>query len=241
MKKNLLVISDGNGVETDFEKWPRLLGILLSQNFNIINRSQIGASNEFILLQLAEALEHNHIDHAIIQWTTAQRLDLLIDDFWHEQRKQDPKYSFNTATSNGQDWWITSGSHNSYIREYHTRYIKPWQADQRTYSTMLSGAKLLESKNIDYKFSLCYDFEFKGNFDGTLRSLPWIWHKPNKGITDFVNVSQYKSYDQGLSNVHPLVALDWINNVLRSQCDFVDYSDKTFYNLVTAIEKKCSK
>lgn len=241
MKKNLLVISDGNGVETDFEKWPKLLGILMGKNLNILNYSQIGASNEFIMLQLAEAIEQHQIDYAIIQWTTAQRLDLVMDDFWQGQKTIDKKYSFNTATSNGQNWWITSGSHNTYIRDYHTRYIKSWQADHRTYSTILGTAKLLESKNINYKFTLCYDFDFTGNFADCLKSLPWIWHESNKGITDFVKLSQYKNYDKGLSNVHPLVALDWINTVLKSQCDFIDYDEKTYYNIVRAIELKCSK
>ena len=63
MSKTLLTISDGNGLSiANFTKWPKLLQALTLDSLQILNKSIPGASNEFILMQLAETLKNETID-----------------------------------------------------------------------------------------------------------------------------------------------------------------------------------
>lgn len=238
----MLVVSDGNGVDAKFPKWPTILKILTSKTNCIINRSVIGASNELIFMQIAEAIEQDHIDFAIIQWTNPTRLDVVVNEFWEGQAAIDDVYHFNIVNNNSKQWWVSSESTNPHVREYHTKYINHWQAHQRSQSYMLAAAELLKSKNIKFIFSLCYKFNFYDPFVGILNSYPWAWHTPNLGINDFRTVSRFAKFDiPEYSQPQPLIALDWIDQVLRPHCGFVDYSRKTLYNIENSLLKKCSE
>jgi hypothetical protein len=237
----LLTISDGNGVDNDFKKWCFYLKLLLSKTHTTLNQSVTGASNEMIFMQLAQAIQQGQIDQAIVQWTIPQRLDVVIDDFWSEQAQNDPDFSFNLVESNDYKWWVSSASKNEYIKQYHDVYIKYWQAHQRSQSYIIAAAELCKSNNIEFVFSLCYGFEFLAPLEKTLRSYPWAWHSTNQGISEFRNQSKYIKYDQGLPQPHSLIQLEWIDQVLRPHCDFIDYDQKTFYNIEQALLKQCSK
>lgn len=229
-KKKILIISDGNGVDTDFKKWPTLLQILTHDSLLIDNRSVIGASNELIFMQLAEALCKSSYDHVIIQWTGANRVDVVADDFWKEQAQTD-FYKFNLVTSNNREWWVTSASDNEHIRLYHDRYIKYWQAHQRTQSYMLAAAQLLDAT--PYTFTLAYEFEFIEPMAKSLSELNWIWHEDNTGLSEFRHVSKYKSLDKGLAQPHNAIQLEWLHNIIKPGCDVIDYPDERY----TQIEK----
>jgi len=231
MKKKILVISDGNGVDTDFKKWPTLLQILTHNSLTIDNRSVIGASNELIFMQLAEALTQTHYDHVIIQWSGADRVDVVVDDFWKSQAKDD-FYNFNLVTSNDREWWVTSASDNEHIRLYHDRYIKTWQAHQRSQGYILAAAKLLDS--IPYTFTLAYEFEFIEPMARSLKELNWVWHKNNTGLNEFRHVSTHKSLDKGLSQPHNAIQLEWLHKIIKPRCNFIDYPDERY----TEIEKR---
>jgi 16S rRNA (adenine1518-N6/adenine1519-N6)-dimethyltransferase len=88
MKKNVLVISDGNGVNNNFLKWTGLLLLLCGKNIAVNNKSVIGASNELIMMQVAEAVSNDVVDAAIIQWTVPCRIDLVATEFWKDQAIQ---------------------------------------------------------------------------------------------------------------------------------------------------------
>jgi hypothetical protein len=242
MKKNILIISDGNGVDNGtFKKWPILLQLLHTKTLNIINRSVVGSSNEIMLYKLADAIKEQPIDYAIIQWTNPQRLDVVADTFWNAEAAKDNIYDFNLVNTLGETWWVSSGSVNPNIREYHNKYIKAWHAVQRTQSYMLAAAELLKQSNIKFSFSLCYDFEFVGPMSTVLNQYHWAWHTPNSGISEFRNSSQYVSYDTGQAQPHTLVQLDWINQVLKPSFEFIDYDDKTYYNIEQSLIKICLK
>lgn len=230
-KKSLLVISDGNGVENNFHKWPFFLKILTSKTLNLINKSIVGSSNELILYQLVNTIKEQDIDYAIIQWTKPLRVDVIADDFWTEQANIDPIYHFNIVNVLSNNWWVTSASENSYIQEYHGKYVKNLHAELRSMSWIMAAAELLKTNNIKYKFSLCYKLNFIPPFDNILNQYPWVWHKPNQGINEFRYTSQYLPYDAGLAQPHPLIGLDWVDKVLKPQCDFVDYDDNAYYNI----------
>jgi len=237
MKQNLLVISDGNGVDHDFKKWPTLLKVLTTKQFNLINRSVVGASNDMILLQLADAVKDNKIDCAIIQWTIPNRLDVIATPFWREQAANDADYSFNLVDSNELTWWVTSASKNEYIQQYHNRYVLHPQAMLRSQATMLAAAELLKHHKIKFVFSLCYAFDFTDAYKTVLSTYPWAWHAENKGLHEFRYTSEFLPYDQGKSQPHTIIGLDWIDRVLKPGCDFIDYDQQTYYNIQQSLLK----
>jgi hypothetical protein len=237
MKKKLLIISDGNGVSTDFKKWPALLEVLCVKTLTVVNRSVIGASNELMLMQLAEAVQQDHYDYAVVQWSGADRIDLVADEFWIDQAKQDPVYHFNLVESNQKTWWVTSKSQNAHVKEYHSKYIRRWQAQQRSQAFMLSAAELLKFHQVPFGFSLCYNFEFLDPYQSILETYPWIWHSNNSGISEYRTQSKHSHLDQGLSQPHTLIQLDWIDQVLRPACEIIDYSQEVYYNVEQALIK----
>jgi hypothetical protein len=237
MKKNLLVISDGNGIDNNFKKWPFYLSLLLSKTHKIINRSVVGASNELIFLQLCETVNSIQIDQAIIQWSIPNRVDVVLDSFWSDQAQIDPVYHFNIIKSNNNNWWVTSGSANPYIQDYHKRYIKYWQALQRTQAFIMAAAELLKSRNIEFAFSLCYDYDFIDPNKDIISSYPWISFNGLKGYSEFRNHSKHRQYDTGLPQPHTLINLDWINTVLKPCVDFIGFDDRVYSNLEQAVFK----
>jgi hypothetical protein len=232
MAKTLLTISDGNGSSSaNFIKWPKLLQALTLDSLQITNKSIPGASNELILMQLAETLRNEAVDCAIIQWTFPQRVDLILTDFWSDQAKDDSVYHSNIFDSNGARWWVTSHSDNKYIREYHNRYIGDWHSTQRSQVYMLAAAELLKNKQIPFVLCLAYHFDFVAPTKEVIEALPWVWHEPNKGLSEFRSSSQFYNLDQGLANPHSAIQLDWINAVLKPKCEFVDYPEIRYYNI----------
>lgn len=237
MKKNILVISDGNGVNNYFIKWTGLLTLLCSKSIIVNNKSIIGASNEMIMMQAAEAIANNTIDAAIIQWTVSRRVDVVATDFWKEQAKIDPVYHFNIVKSNDTEFWVTSSSNNEFIKSYHTKYIQKWQADQRSQSYMMATSALLRSKNIPFIFTLAYNFTFASPFDKFLSQLPWAWHEPDAGMSEFRHQSEFASYDKNLHQPHSLIQLEWIDKVIKPAADFIDYDQKVYYNIQNQLLK----
>lgn len=236
MKKRLLIVSDGNGVDNDFVKWPTLLKLLTTKNLTVVNRSVTGASNEMMLLQLSDA-DLANIDYAIIQWTIPKRIDLVADEFWQQQAKIDPVYHFNLIENNKNTWWVTSGSKNPHVKQYHNQYVKIWHSTLRTESYMLSAAELLKFHNIKFAFSLCYQFDFIDPYKDILNSYPWAWHTPNLGLSEFRTCSKYLHLDQQLPQPHPLIGLEWIDQVLKPGTDFIDYNPTTYYNVEQSLLK----
>jgi len=242
MKKTLLIISDGNGVDSDnFKKWPFYLKLLTAKTLNIINRSVVGSSNELMLLQLAQTVKQEKINYAIIQWTTPNRVDVIATEFWKKEAAKDQAYYWSLAESNNKQWWVTSGSKNVHIRDYHDKYVGPWHAAQRTQSSMLAAKELLTFHKIEFVFSLCYDFSFIFPYDSIIESYPWAWHYKNQGLSSFRNISEYKDYDKGLPQPHQLIGYDWIDKVLKNSCSFIDYDDKSYYKIKKSLLKQCSK
>jgi hypothetical protein len=241
MKSNILVISDGNGVDTDFKKWPFYLKLLTTKTSNIINRSVIGASNEMMFLLLSEAVSKTKIDFCVMQWSIPNRVDVVLDEFWLEQAQKDLIYHFNIIENNEQQWWITSASSNQYIREYHDRYINYYQSQLRSQIFIMAAAELLRFNNIEFVFSLCYNLPFIEPNKKILQSYPWAWHKNNDGLSEFRIVSKFAQYDTGLPQPHSLIHLDWINTVLKPNCNFIKYEDNVYNYIESSLLKTCSK
>jgi hypothetical protein len=237
VKKNLLVLSDGNGVDNEFKKWPTLLKLLTTKQYNVINKSVVGASNDMILMQIADAVKNENIDYAIVQWTIPDRLDVMATPFWQEQAQNDSVYSFNIVNTNDLSWWVTSASTNPHIRLYHDCYVTYAHATVKSQQLMLAAAELLKHHGIEFVFSLCYAFEFTEIYKDILNSYPWVWHEANKGLHDFRFASEFLPYDQGKPQPHTLIGLDWIERVLKPGCEFIDYDSQTYYNIQQSLLK----
>jgi hypothetical protein len=232
MKKNLLTISDGNGVDVDFKKWPTLLQLMTLDSLKICNKSVIGASNELILMQLAEAINSHKIDCAIIQWTIPQRFDVIVDSFWLEQAAIDPTYYFNLIENSQRRWWVSSASKNLVVQEYHKKYISKTQAELRSQANILAAAELLKSKDIPFVFCLAYELKFSAPFESAITTLPWAWHQPNLGLHEFrETISKHQLIDQGFGQPHSAIQLEWLHNVVVPLCQFVDYPAERYYNI----------
>jgi hypothetical protein len=241
MKKTILTISDGNGVDTIFKKWPFYLKLLTAKTTNVINRSVIGASNELMFMILSEALLSEHIDYCIIQWSIASRVDVVADNFWINQAEKDPIYHFNLINNNNKTWWVTSASKNEYIRRYHDCYIQEWQAAQRSQSFIMAAAELLKFHNVKFVFSLCYNMDFLEPTKNILDSYSWAWHEKNCGLSEFRHLSQFKEFDENLSQPHTTIHLEWVDKVLKPNCEFVNYPNTVYNNLEQALLKICLK
>ena len=234
MKKNLLTVSDGNGVDNDFKKWPTLLQLMTLDSLQIKNKSVVGASNELILMQIAESIECDDIDYAIIQWTIPWRIDVVADEFWQEQASIDIIYHFNLVQSNNRMWWVTSASENPFIKEYHTRYIKEWQATQRSHAYILAAAALLKNKNIPFIFTLAYNFNFDSTFKSAINNLPWVL----QDLSSFRQHSTFKELDRGLAQPHSAIQLEWLHTIVTPNCNFIDYDPKRYYNIQKHLTKQ---
>lgn len=240
MKKRLLIISDGNGVDSGSNRrWPTLLKLLLNQTHEVVNHSIAGASNETILFKLAETLGEQTFDQAIIQWNGYRRVDLVINDFLQPHVSREEKYN-RTTSINGKDIWVTSGCKNSLISQYHSM-IDNWHTKQRNQAFFLSAANILQQARVDFYFTLGYSFDFEPPLNSFVDQLPWLWHEHHLGLDNFRQISEFKDLDLNLPQPHTLVHLDWIQSVLLPQCSFIDYSPQTFYNIKQALLKQCSK
>ena len=205
----ILTISDGNGVDVErCPKWPTILKHLTGSV--VKNLSIVGASNETMFNVLRDA-DLKDVDHAIIQWSFPQRFDTIIDDFWIEQAEKDLTYHFNIHEILGEDWWISSGSKNENVREYHTKFIRKSQATHRTIANIWAATAYLRHKQVSHTFSLCYDIEL----DEEVLDLNWAWHKRYGGIRSFSEQSKHKDLDDiSCPRPHPLVQLEWIKKIL---------------------------
>jgi len=241
MKKTILTISDGNGADNDFKKWPFYLQLLTNKTSRVINPSITGSSNEMMFMLLCEVLSKETIDYCIIQWSYPNRLDVVANDFWVEQAKKDSIYHFNLINNNNKQWWISSASDNEYIKKYHDCYIQSWQATQRSQAWIMAAAELLKFHNVKFVFSLCYSMDFLDPTKNILNSYPWVWHEKNQGISEFRNISQFKDFDKGLPQPHTLIHLDWIDKVLKPNCEFVNYTDTVYNTVEQSLLKLCLK
>ena len=221
---NLLTIADGFGDSQihpqwypEYIKWPEIVK-LMTKGLNLVNLSRYGAGNEYIV----NCIKENFIDKdkVLIQWAVPQRLDLVLDHadklFWQNEISQDPVYYDNILKINDVNFWLSSGSVNSSIREYHTKYISQKQHELRSLIYIDYIKMLLESANIDYNFFL----SVKSSYLKDLSSVAnWIWHEPYYGMCEFRSISRYADLDLGETQPIPLIQYDYIQQFIIPNMD----------------------
>lgn len=223
----LLTISDGFGDSnvrptwySDFFKWPDIIK-LLTKHTELTNLSRYGAGNEYI----SQCLKNNisGSDAVMIQWSVPNRLDLVLDNnraLWEDQLKADPVYSNNVVSIGNDQYWLSSGSQEPNVKEYHSKYICQRQHQLRS-QLFVEYAKLLcEKHKVKHGFLLCFDSEYLEN---TVKDTSdWCWHDLFKGMHSFRAVSKYADLDAKLHLQQPisLVQFDFVMQFVVPKFDF---------------------
>ena len=147
----IFCLGDGYAHGHIWPEWPQILQALLP-HYEIIAGTGIGAGNEFLIDQL---LTYPCQEHSVIfQWAQPNRFDkLLQDEQWTLIAKEDPVYFFNFETNPSGTWWLSSGSQNQKIQEYHRFFVQGKQADLRLKNQKILVENYLQNQKCCYWFT----------------------------------------------------------------------------------------
>jgi hypothetical protein len=128
---NIFCFGDGYAHGHIWPEWPQILQALLP-DYQTSAHTGIGAGNEYLinlLIQLGDKINNQTV---IFQWAQTKRFDKLIEDVaWLERANNDPIYHFNLYESDHGTWWLSSGSRDTKIQEYHNVFVQPTQENLR--------------------------------------------------------------------------------------------------------------
>jgi hypothetical protein len=222
---NLLTLADGFGDSNvappwypNYFKWPEIIK-LMTRNVELHNLSRYGAGNEYIIQCLRSNLINKQA--VIIQWAIPNRLDLILAHnseqsiFWNQQIAEDQLYNNNVVSINNERVWITSGSQNLAIKEYHRKFISLRQHQIRSQLYIDYATLLL--KDLQYGFMLTKDSEYLSQ--STTNTHQWMWHCPWRGMCEFRKQSNYAELELGITQPIPLVHFDFIRQFIQPKFD----------------------
>lgn len=232
MKTKILTIADGFGDSIsspawypEYHKWPFILN-LMTKNLDIIDFSRYGAGNEYMVSVLKD--QYRSVDKVLIQWSIPDRLDLVLahqdptNNQWQELISSDPVYSENIRLIGQDKWWLSSASTQSWVRDYHERFISKRQHQIRSQIWIEYAHQLLSQ--IPHRFMLAYDSLYLDgiNVDPNV----WIWHDAWKGMHDYRYHSEYRSLDLGIVQPIPLIHFDFIKRFVMPNFDLPWRNDR---------------
>ena len=217
----LLTLADGYGDSIavpswypKYWKWPEIIK-LMTKGLTLTNYSRYGAGNEFIVNQLRQNI--SNADIVIAQWAQPNRLDLVLDhndpSFWNNVIAADPIYCNNIVSCGDNQFWISSGSKSTAVREYHQKYISTKQHQLRSQMFVEYAKLLLEKHDVDYRFMLVERSDYID------LSANWICHEPFSGMNEFRYKSKYSHLELGIVQPIPLVAFDFIKQYIMPSID----------------------
>jgi hypothetical protein len=169
------------------------------------------------------------------------RFDLVLaqnKNFWHSQIESDSVYSCNTVTVNNDDYWISSGSQNQFILEYHKKYISLRQHQLRSQLFIEYATLLLETYDINHGFFLTADSHYL--LETVTDTSNWFWHSPFKGMHSFRTKSKYADLDQSFHLTQPisLIHFDFIKQFLLPKLDLNWRSSKEISGVENMLYRK---
>lgn len=216
---NLLTIADGFGDSNtmppwypDFFKWPEIIKFM-TKGVELTNLSRYGAGNEYILQRLRYHLVDQQV--VLVQWASPRRLDLVLDhcnDFWQKNIAKDPVYANNVVELNNQQWWLSSGTTDLSVKEYHTKFISLAQHESRSQMFVEHATLLLSQKKIYFRFLLTPNSDYlRQSIKDTAN---WCWHEPFKGMDSFRKVSKFADLDFGITQPISLVQFDFVKTYI---------------------------
>lgn len=128
----IFCFGDGFATGHIWPEWPQILQALVPQ-YNVINTAGIGAGSEFLVSGFVDLIKDMQNNIVIFQWPPTNRFDkLLQDESWQSTISSDPVYHFNVNSDHcNRSWWLSSGSTNQEIKNYHKRLVQFQQQDRR--------------------------------------------------------------------------------------------------------------
>jgi hypothetical protein len=205
----IYTFGDGFAAGHIWPEWPQILSAVCDEP--VINHGYPGAGNDFIFSTAMEmALAANQPSTFIIQWTSWNRFDkLLEDDSWNYTIQNDKKYSHAVYEINNKKWWLSSGS--SQLRNYHTQYQQQTQRQLFDIYHMVLLDNFLKQRGHACFYCLTYDFDNSKLTEAQrtlLDQLPWV----NKlsGMDSMISAADRGTEIQPL----PLGHARWISDFL---------------------------
>ena len=232
MKIKILTLADGFGDSIanpswypEYHKWPTILE-LVTKNTEVLNLSRYGAGNEYIVGLLRQHYKESNM--VFVQWATPSRLDLLlghnqsINTQWQDIIRNDPVYYDNIKSLDGNQWWISSGSRQSWVKEYHNKFISEKQHQFRSKLWIEYAYQILKGR--PHGFMLTADSLYLDGIDVPLDA--WVWHKEWRGMDDWRFHSLYRDLDLGVTQPIPLIHFDFIKQFIMPKFDLPWRSEK---------------
>lgn len=156
-----MIITAGCGIsQSGWQKWPtwpKYVDMVTDH----INVGAPAAGNHFIGLAAMRKISQTNASHAIVTWTSYEKLDLYVDSF--EIANEISNYptrnfliNMDGETVNSKGWWPSSVSNDNHIKTSYAR----WQSDTlHAYITLQSIYSLqifCKSRNVKLKQYLSY-------------------------------------------------------------------------------------
>ena len=242
----LLTIADGFGDSRsnpswypDFFKWPEIIG-LMTKGVEIVNYSQYGAGNEYIIHCLKENVYNKNI--VLVQWAMPNRLDLLLahdaqnSKFWQDTIADDPVYNTNVHKLGENEFWLSSDTVSVAVNEYNQKFISVTQHQLRSQLYIEYAKLLLEQHQIDYKFMLTQTSQYLASVMPIGNN--WVWHDPWRGMDEFRLYSDFCELDFGLAQPISLIHYDFIKKFIVPSVNLPWRSDREIAAVESMLYRK---
>lgn len=202
-----------------FIKWPQIIKSLC-HNVTVKNNSAIGAGNEWIANTVLKQ-ELNPDDLYLIQWTTCDRFDFIVNDNLNQIINKDPTYKDNIY----ENWWCSSASKTEFIFSQR-KYISSEQMKIRTLNHVLMIQNLFDNLNLNYRFMSSYQIDWLSNHpaEKLINWKKWLWHQEYKGMDEFA-WSKFMRSSKHLQPT-PYIQYRWITDILMPNLDLDWQLDK---------------
>jgi len=174
--------------------WPQIL----EKAYEVDNRCQVGAGNEYIMNATIDACEHNNYDYVIVQWAESCRMDIVNIDQDELVRKiladQVHRTKFMNVNLANRLWWLSSSSKIGFVDDYHKKYISKDQHGLRSIHQIKYVELFLKSKGQKFMFISTPDLDFMDLDEHKILDLDvWAFHEKYKGLDGYAK--KFAGYD----------------------------------------------
>ena len=218
---NIFCFGDGYAHGHIWPEWPQLLQAIYPE-VTVTPTTGIGAGNEFLINAVLSQGATGTPGIYIVQWATDKRLDKLIDSpAWNSVINTDPTYSKNIVTLDNNNWWLSSGSKQKEILDYHNFYIELSQASLRTYNYMVLLKNYFENNKIEYYYMFTHQpIGLTKIQKNNILDANWAWHEPWTGMSEYSDQTKYKNTRQNEVQPAPPIHLDWLIDCLLDKLPY---------------------
>ena len=192
--QKILCVGDGFGKGHVWPMWPQIL----EKSYEVDNRCQVGAGNEYIMNATINACSQKSYDHVIVQWAESRRMDLINQDQDQLSKKifadEVHRTKFMNVNLADRLWWLSSSSKVGYVNDYHNKYISKDQHCLRSIHQIKYVELFLKSKGQNFLFISTPDLDFTHLDEHKILDFDvWAFHQKYKGLDGYAR--KFSSYD----------------------------------------------